>query len=214
MADLHADVAGRMRALEGVQLRALERGERGVLPVAVDGHVDRPVSEFGEGVDAGLGGPELFAEAESGIRCEGRGAESGDEDVARLRGGIGDDAVRALDQPGPQAALQERLADLSGIQCGNVPDAEVDALLLRIGLDEDGEQLALLAPDDLPDRAADGRGQENVSVLLVRQDGGATEHAVSFLDQKPGEETFEVSRLDCHDARGYRLGDTECCLTR
>ena len=167
--------------------------------------MDLAGSEFGQGAHAGLGGLELAAEAESGVRGERGGAEGRHEDVARLCGGIGEDAVRTLDQPGPEAAREEGFPDLLAVELGNILDTEIYALLLHVGLHEDGEQLALFASDDLPDRAADGRGQEDVSVLFVRHDGGAAEHAVALLDQKSGKETFEISGLYCYDARRYRL---------
>ena len=203
MADLHADVAGRVLALEDVDLTLLEGSEGG--SAVVHGDVHLAVRELGQGADAGLGGRQFAAEAEFGVRGERSGVERGHENVARTDLRVGDDAVGALDQPGPETALEECLADLPGVQFGCVPDSEVGALPLAVRLDQDGEQFALLSSDDLLDGAADRRGQEDVSVLFVCRDGGAAEHGVTFLDEKSRQETLEVRRLDGHDARRYRL---------
>ena len=204
MADLHAHVAGGVLALEGIQLTVLQGCESGRL-VAVETHADLARSQFGKGADAGLDVCQGVAVAEVAVRGERGGVESGHEDVARGRLRIGDDAVGTLDQPRPEAALQKRLADLPGVQLGGVLDAEVDGFTLAVRLDEDGEQFALVSSDDLLDRTAHRRAKEDVSVLFVCHDGGAAEHGVAFLDQKSGETTLAVSRLDCNDARRYRL---------
>ena len=204
VADLHADVAGGVLALEGVQLTVLQGCERGRL-VAVETHADLARSQLGQGADTGLDVCQGVAEAVVAVCGEGGGVESGYEDVARGCGGVGDDAVGALDQPRPEAALEEGLADLPGVQFGGVLDAEIDGFPLAVRLDEDGEQFALVSSDDLLDRTAHRRAKEDVSVLFVCHDGGAAEHGVAFLDQKSGEKTLEVSRLDRNDARRYRL---------
>ena len=205
VADLHAHVAGGVRTAEGVQLAVLQARESGGGFVAVKADVDLAVRQFGEGADARLGGGQLAAEAESGVRGQRRGAEGGDEDVARTDLGVGEDAVRALDQPGPQAALEKRLAHLRGVQLACVLSSEVDALPLAVRFDQDGQQLAFLATDNLLDRTAHGGGQEDVGVLFVCSDGGTAEHGIAFLDQQSREETLEVRRLDGHNARRNRL---------
>ena len=214
MADLHADIARRMLAREAVQLGPADAGEGRIGLRRVKPEVDLAVRELGEGVHAGLGGLELAFEAEMAVRSERRGAESGDEDVARADVRIGDDAVRPLDQERPQAALEQGLPDLSGVHRSDFPDAEIDMGLTVAGFDEDGEELALVAPHDRLDRAADRGGQEDVGVLLVRHDGGAAEHGIAFLDQQSGQEALDVRGLDGYDARRDRLGDTEFRFTR
>ena len=194
-----------MRAAEGVQFAVLQAREGRGFGVAVQADVDFAVRQLGEGADARLGGFQLAAEAESGVRGQRSGAEGGDEDVARTLLGIGEDAVRALDQPGPQAALEKRLAHLRGVQLACVLSSEVDALPLAVRFDQDGQQLAFLATDNLLDRTAHGGGQEDVGVLFVCSDGGTAEHGIAFLDQQSREETLEVRRLDGHNARRNRL---------
>ena len=214
MADLHADVARRVLAAEAVQFASRQRGERGFGSVGGDADVHLTVGEFGEGVHTGLGGCRVLAEAERSVRGERGGAECGDEDVAGPDGRIGDDSIGTLDKPGPEATPEQRVANLRVVQPGGLSDAEVHALPLAVGFDEHAEQLALLAPDDLPDRAADRRGEEDVGVLLVRHDGGAAEHGIAFLHEKSRKESLEDGRFDRHDARCCRLGDTEFCFSR
>ena len=76
---------------------------------------------------------------------------------------------------------------------------------LAVRFNQDGQQLAFLATDDLLDRTAHRRGQEDVCVLFVCNDGGAAEHGIPLLDEQSRKETLEVRRLDGHNARRYRL---------
>ena len=171
--------------------------------------MDASVGELAEGVGSGLEGLEFACVAEFRISSQRGCVECGHEDCLWLDSRIGDDAVRALDEPRPEAALQNGLANRVGIQGCDVLRSEVHALVLAVGLDEDREKFALVAPDKFLYRSAYRRGEENVSVLLVSDDRRTAKHRVSLLDQKPRKKTFEVGRTDRHNARSNRLGYTK-----
>jgi hypothetical protein len=105
----------------------------------------------------------------------------------------------------PEAGLEEKLLRLFRI--GGDFRPEVDVLLGGVGVDQDGEQLSLITPDDALHRAADRRGDEDLGLLLVGEDGGTGEYAVAFLHEKSRKEAFEIRRLHGDDARFDRLQD-------
>ena len=160
--------------------------------------MDASVRELAEGVHAGLDVGEAVAEGELGVGRERGGAEGGDEDGLRTQVGIRLDAVGTLDEGVPEAGLEKEL--LHRIRIGRDFRPEIDVLLGGVGFDEDGEQLALVAPDDALHRAADG-------LLLVGEDGGTGEDAVAFLHEKSWKKALEISGFDGDNARFDRLGD-------
>ena len=170
VADLDAHVAGGMLAAHGVDDRILHLVERAAVPDGlVHGEMDASVGQLAEGVHAGLDVGEAVAEGELGVGRERGGAEGGDEDGLRTQVGIRLDAVGTLDEGVPEAGLEEEL--LHRFRIGRDFRPEIDVLLGGVGFDEDGEQLALVAPDDALHRAADGRGDEDLGLLLVGRRG-------------------------------------------
>ena len=206
MADLDAHVAGGMLAAHGVDDRILHLMERAAVPDGlVHGDMDASVRELAEGVHAGLDVGEAVAEGELGVGRERGGAEGGDEDGLRAQVGIGLDTVGTLDEGVPEAGVEEKF--LHRFRVGGDFRPEVDVLLGGVGLDEDGEQLPFVTPDDALHRAADGRGDEDPGLLLVGEDGGTGEDAVAFLHEESRKKALEISRFDGDDARFDRLGD-------
>ena len=204
--DLHAHIAGGMLAAHGMDDGVLHLVERAAVPDRlVHGDMDTSVGQLAEGVHTGLDVGEAVAEGEFGVGRERGGAEGGDENGLRAQVGIGLDAVGTLDDRAPEAGLEEKLFHL--LRIGGDLRAEVDVLLGVVGLDEDGEQLPLLTPDDAGHGAADGRRDEDPGLLLVGEDGGTGEDAVTFLHEESRKESLEISGFDGDDARFDRLDD-------
>jgi len=213
VAYLHPDIACRVLPLETVQLDSVEPGEFAVLLRCVNGDMYSSLGQFAEGVYSGLDGLEVTGVTEFRVSSQRSGVERGDEDSLRLGGRVGYDTVRTLDEPRPEAALQDGFASGGGVQRRDVLHSEVDAPGLAVSLDEDCEQFALVSPDEFLDLSAYRRGEEDVRVLLVSDDRRTTEHRIPLLDQKPWKKTLEVGRADRHNARSNRLGDTKFRFT-
>ena len=169
--------------------------------------------QLAEDVDAGLDVGNVGGQRVIIIRGERGGVEGGDEQGFRGQLRIGDDAVGALDEGNPEAALEEQVPDLGALERGDLLRTEIDGFLFAVGLHEDGEQFALLAADDLLHGAADRRGEQDPGAGFVCHDGRAREDAVTFFHEQPGQEPLEVRGLDGDDIRSHRLdrllgGDT------
>ena len=160
------------------------------------------VGEERERLDAGLHVLGLIAEGEVVVGREGGGAERGDEDGLGPGLRIREDAVGPLDDGREETAPQEQVLEAVCSKGVGVLHAEIDVLLLRVGLDDDGEELALVAPVDPADRTAYRRGNEDGRPGLVGEDGGAGEHPVAFPDQQPRRETVEIRGAQS-DGAGY-----------
>ena len=210
MADLDANVARRVLAAEAVEFHSLKLAERGFVGVHAD--VDASFGEFRKRGRAGLQRGFFTGEDEVRVGGEGRGREAGDKDGLRPGRRVREDPVRALDQRRPEAAREERLPDFLRGEFLRVQNAEIDGSLRRVGLDQDREQFPLVTADDRLHRTAHGRGQEDVRVLLVRQDGGAGKHGVTLADQEPRKEALEVGGLDGDNVRSHRFDGFQVCL--
>ena len=125
------------------------------------------LSYLGEGVDTGLDGSDFACEGKVGIGRTGGAVESRDEDGFGGRGGVGEDAVGALDEPGPEATGEQGALHILGRESRDALGAEVCILLVWIGLDQYSEKFSLLAPDYLFHGAAHGGSDEDVRVFLV-----------------------------------------------
>ena len=163
MADLHAYVSCGALALEEMLGRLKFRKRRIGIGLRVETYVH--LGDLREGVDTGLDCGDFILECEVCV-CSARGAvESGHEDGFRGEGGVGQDAVGALDKPGPQSAREK--GRLHGVRIGGLLRVESRILLFGIGLDQYCEKFSLLAPDNRFHGSAGRGGDEDVRVVLV-----------------------------------------------
>ena len=207
MADLHADVAGRVRTADHVDLGVLQLGEGAF--TFVDGYMHG--GHLGQGCDAGLDVVQGLSQDIVCVCCQGSRAECGNENCLGSGFQGGHHAVRALDEGTPQTGLQQEFLDLGGV-LGSLL-AEVYVNLLYIGLYQNCQQFSLGTPHDFLHRTADRAGEENLGMHLVCHHRGTCLHSIALLHQQPGNQAGEVRGLHCNNVRRHGFDDYGRCNT-
>ena len=141
------------------------------------------------------------------IGCQRSRIETRYEDRLGLIVGVGDNAVRTLDDQRPQACFEQQFGRilLRGLlDCG---DVELLEALGCVGLNGYVENLALLTAINGGNRTAYGRGEQNAAVILREEERVACLNLLADLNQKLGNNTFKIQRRNCvrirHRESGY-----------
>ena len=178
--DVHARVAGRMRAAKRVALQPVDVLHLRQLQRAVGTEVEVPVGETGQRLQPGAERILRAAQQRRAIGGQRRRVDGGHEDVAGGDRRVGSHRERPLGERSQQAAALERVQDLAAVGRRQGRRVERQSVLTAVRLDDHLLDGAPCPAIDRGDGAGNRRGEQKVLMLLVVEQRG------SHLDPIPG----------------------------
>ena len=202
--DVDADVAGRMRPDEGVDLHVADGRQVGQRRIGADADVHGAGRQGGQRGDAGFEVLLAAGEQHLGARRQWGGFVHGHENVARGGGRVGQPGQRALHEEREQPGTEQR--GKHGVAAGGrLRHLERVHAAAAVGTNNHFLDGAAGAAVDVDHHAADRGGEQDVGKRLVVEQGRAHLDGVALFDVEPRYQTVEVARLDGHGRRRWRV---------
>ena len=210
MIDLHAHVAGGVRAGKDADLCMRDGQQFRVDLLRVDAHVNRRDAREGGDARLEVAFPTLCHKREVG--CKRHGAECRHENRLGLLLGVGNHVVGTLAQEGGHACFEHQGVHFFAGGLLGVGRVKRLVVLLAVALDADAQELAAFAALDGFHRAADGADYCNFLGGLVHKKRVAGFYAAALFHRELGHDSVEIGRL--HGIRFCQRTHCELLLGR